>query len=342
VLTNTVMHATKMPVRAWVGTIFDLCSTPAGVSARDVSARWGITEKSAWGMLMRVREAVDRGTGSDTAWIELPHSTIAKSSVGLVADVVRTGQIEDDSGPQSTAELAGHSELLNPANPADLEVTDQTTEQDADRSMGLVPDVARARQDAVSPQVQAQVKQLLIEVFQDDKISGAYGTDVELVSGREVEPNEPNERGEDARERPVDNHEFPELKTTVEMHRDQLLLPTTEALVEAALAPAPFRTTVDVEVQLENAALATEWLADSVDSDPMVEALSIDASPSSLGNNWTEEAIDFALSPDDHERAESTQTPSALGTGWSEEPATDFEDQPQLDPVADATPATQE
>lgn len=58
VLTNTVLHATKMPVRAWIGAIVDLCEDPAGVSARDISARWGITEKSAWAMLNRVQEAL--------------------------------------------------------------------------------------------------------------------------------------------------------------------------------------------------------------------------------------------------------------------------------------------
>ncbi len=58
VLTNTVLHSTKMPVRAWVGAIFDLCADPDGVSARDIASRWGVTEKSAWAMLMRIQDAL--------------------------------------------------------------------------------------------------------------------------------------------------------------------------------------------------------------------------------------------------------------------------------------------
>ena len=58
VLTNTVLHATKMPVRAWVGVVVDLCRDDAGVSARDIASRWDVTEKSAWAMLTRIQDAL--------------------------------------------------------------------------------------------------------------------------------------------------------------------------------------------------------------------------------------------------------------------------------------------
>lgn len=69
-LTNTVLHATKMPVRAWIGTIFDLCDDPSGVSARHIAARWDVTEKSAWAMLNRIQDALTL-TNVDGVFLDL-------------------------------------------------------------------------------------------------------------------------------------------------------------------------------------------------------------------------------------------------------------------------------
>ncbi len=86
VLTNTVLHATKMPVRVWVGAVMELCLDPVGVSARDIANRWDVTEKSAWAMLNRIQDALaepgvaDPALGSNTpVWLEM--STGQRSSV---------------------------------------------------------------------------------------------------------------------------------------------------------------------------------------------------------------------------------------------------------------------
>lgn len=61
VLTNTVMHATKIPVRTWLLVIFDMCASKNGVSAREVERRYGVTIKTAWHMLHRIRQAMAGG-----------------------------------------------------------------------------------------------------------------------------------------------------------------------------------------------------------------------------------------------------------------------------------------
>jgi hypothetical protein len=81
-----VLHATKMPVRVWVGAVMELCLDPVGVSARDIANRWDVTEKSAWAMLNRIQDALaetgvaDPALGSNTpVWLEM--STGQRSSV---------------------------------------------------------------------------------------------------------------------------------------------------------------------------------------------------------------------------------------------------------------------
>ncbi|MBN2176682.1 MAG: IS1595 family transposase [Demequinaceae bacterium] len=60
VLTNTIFHGTRIPLRTWVLVIFDMCSAKNGVSAWEVSRKYGITNESAWHMLHRIREAMKR------------------------------------------------------------------------------------------------------------------------------------------------------------------------------------------------------------------------------------------------------------------------------------------
>jgi transposase-like protein len=58
VLTGTVFHGTKIPVRTWVFVIFDMCASKNGLSAREVERKYDLTPKSAWHMLHRLREAM--------------------------------------------------------------------------------------------------------------------------------------------------------------------------------------------------------------------------------------------------------------------------------------------
>jgi transposase-like protein len=58
VLTDTVMHGTKIPVRTWVFVIFEMCSSKNGVSAREIERKYGICPRSAWFMTQRIREAM--------------------------------------------------------------------------------------------------------------------------------------------------------------------------------------------------------------------------------------------------------------------------------------------
>ena len=65
VLTGTIMHATKISVRTWVLVIFDMCASKNGISAREVERRYGVSARSAWHMLHRIRHAM-ANHGSDT------------------------------------------------------------------------------------------------------------------------------------------------------------------------------------------------------------------------------------------------------------------------------------
>ncbi|MGD0197557.1 MAG: IS1595 family transposase [Solirubrobacteraceae bacterium] len=60
VLTGTVLHGTKIPVRTWMFVIFEMASSKNGVSAREIERKYGLTPRTAWFMLHRVREAMKR------------------------------------------------------------------------------------------------------------------------------------------------------------------------------------------------------------------------------------------------------------------------------------------
>jgi transposase-like protein len=60
VLTGTIYHGTKIPVRTWVFVIFQMCSSKNGVAAREIERKYDLTPKTAWFMTMRIREAMKR------------------------------------------------------------------------------------------------------------------------------------------------------------------------------------------------------------------------------------------------------------------------------------------
>lgn len=60
VLTGTIMHRSKVPVRTWVFVIFEACSSKNGISAREVERKYGLTPRTAWHLLHRIREAMKR------------------------------------------------------------------------------------------------------------------------------------------------------------------------------------------------------------------------------------------------------------------------------------------
>lgn len=60
VLTGTIFHGTKIPVRTWVFVIFEMCASRNGVAAREIERKYGLTPKTAWFMTHRIREAMKR------------------------------------------------------------------------------------------------------------------------------------------------------------------------------------------------------------------------------------------------------------------------------------------
>lgn len=60
VLTGTIFHGSKIPVRKWIFVVFEMCSSKNGVSAREIERKYDLTAKSAWFMLHRIREAMKR------------------------------------------------------------------------------------------------------------------------------------------------------------------------------------------------------------------------------------------------------------------------------------------
>src|SRR3954469_25552652 len=60
VLTGTIFHGTKIPVRTWLLIVFEMCASKNGVSAREIERKYELTPKSAWFALHRIREAMKK------------------------------------------------------------------------------------------------------------------------------------------------------------------------------------------------------------------------------------------------------------------------------------------
>lgn len=78
VTTGTIMHGSKISLRTWVLVIFEMCASKNGVASREVERKYGLTPRSAWFLLQRIREAMkdDDPTGlltgvvmADETWI---------------------------------------------------------------------------------------------------------------------------------------------------------------------------------------------------------------------------------------------------------------------------------
>jgi transposase-like protein len=60
VLTGTIFHGTKIPVRTWCFLVFEMAASKNGISAREVERKYGLCPRSAWFALHRLREAMKR------------------------------------------------------------------------------------------------------------------------------------------------------------------------------------------------------------------------------------------------------------------------------------------
>jgi transposase-like protein len=58
VITGTVMHGSKVPVRIWVLVTFQMAAAKNGMSAREVQRVYGLCPKTAWFVCHRIREAM--------------------------------------------------------------------------------------------------------------------------------------------------------------------------------------------------------------------------------------------------------------------------------------------
>lgn len=60
VLTGTIFHGTKVPLRTWLFVVFEMCASKNGVAAREIERKYDLTPKTAWFMVHRIREAMKR------------------------------------------------------------------------------------------------------------------------------------------------------------------------------------------------------------------------------------------------------------------------------------------
>ena len=58
VLTGTIFHGSKIPLRTWLFVYFEMCSNKNGIAAREIARKYGVAPKTAWFMTQRIRETM--------------------------------------------------------------------------------------------------------------------------------------------------------------------------------------------------------------------------------------------------------------------------------------------
>jgi transposase-like protein len=56
--TGTMMHGTRLPLRIWVLVIFEMSASKNGISAAEISRKYGVCNRTAWFLMHRIREAM--------------------------------------------------------------------------------------------------------------------------------------------------------------------------------------------------------------------------------------------------------------------------------------------
>ncbi len=76
VKTGTLMHASKLPLAKWAIVCYLILTARKGVSSLQLSKELSITQKSAWFMLQRVREACQQGAFKLSGSVEIDETYI--------------------------------------------------------------------------------------------------------------------------------------------------------------------------------------------------------------------------------------------------------------------------
>jgi transposase-like protein len=58
VLVGTIMHGSKVPIRIWLMVMFEASAARNGISAREIERKYGLTPRTAWHLMHRLREAM--------------------------------------------------------------------------------------------------------------------------------------------------------------------------------------------------------------------------------------------------------------------------------------------
>jgi len=81
VLTGTIFHGTKVPIRIWVLLIFEMCANKNGIAAREVERKYGVCPRTAWHIMHRIREAM-----KNDALVESMRGTIVADEAYIGGD----------------------------------------------------------------------------------------------------------------------------------------------------------------------------------------------------------------------------------------------------------------
>ena len=73
---NTMMHASPLPVRMWLLAMYKVSVARKGISSLQLAQELGITQKSAWHMLHRIKEACGGQNGELAGVIEIDETFI--------------------------------------------------------------------------------------------------------------------------------------------------------------------------------------------------------------------------------------------------------------------------
>src|ERR1017187_349512 len=99
VLTGTVFHGSKVPLKTWLMVTYEMCANKNGIAAAEIQRKYKVGNKTAWFMAHRLREGMKVGAPDTMRGTIVADETFIGGKVGRMNKKTRDRLVERRNAP---------------------------------------------------------------------------------------------------------------------------------------------------------------------------------------------------------------------------------------------------